>query len=319
MNGSHDQRYGYTLNIDGKLRSYGNAPRDYQTDVFARQASGFVSRSAGNKPFFLNVAPTAPHSEDLPASAHRNPRPAPRHSGTLEGAALPRPPSFKSRPGGSEPKSIVERARKAEDQVDLDVLRGAFLGRSESLVAVDEMVGQLLDQLRKKGELRNTYFIFTSDNGFLLGEHGLRGKGVPYEESVRVPLVIRGPEIEAGSSNDSLVANLDLAPTILELAQATPGRKLDGLSLAGILKGEEARVRSALLLELLEGRQAFQAVRSERWMLAHYASGGTQLFDVAQDPYELENLAGEPAVEKTETRLSRRLRELSECAGASCR
>ena len=126
MNGSHDQRYGYTLNIDGKLRSYGHAPRDYQTDVFARQASDFVRRSAGNKPFFLNVAPTAPHSEDLPASAHRNPRPAPRHRGTLEGAALPRPPSFKSRPGGSEPKSIVERARKAEDQVDLDVLEGRF-------------------------------------------------------------------------------------------------------------------------------------------------------------------------------------------------
>ena len=319
VNGSHDQRYGYTLNIDGELRSFGNASRDYQTDVFARQASDFVSSSAGDKPFFLNVAPTAPHSEDLPASAHRNPRPAPRHEGTLEGAALPRPPSFKSRPAGSEPKSIVERARKAEEQVELDVLRGAFLGRSESLSAVDEMVGQLVDQLRRKGELRDTYFIFTSDNGFLLGEHGLRGKGVPYEESVRVPLVIRGPEIEAGTTNDSLVANLDLAPTILELAEASPGRKLDGVSLAGILNGEAVRVRSALLLELLEGRQTFQAIRSKRWMLAVYSSGGSQLFDLARDPFELENLAGEPAAEKAETRLSKRLRELSECAGASCR
>jgi len=176
-----------------------------------------------------------------------------------------------------------------------------------------------VDQLRRKGELRDTYFIFTSDNGFLLGEHALRGKGVPYEESVRVPLVIRGPEVEAGSSNDSLVANIDLAPTILELAQASPGRKLDGLSLAGILNGEEARVRSALLLELLEGRQTFQAIRSKRWMLALYSSGGSQLFDLARDPFELENLAGEPAAEKAETRLSKRLRELSECAGASCR
>ncbi len=97
VNGTEDRRYGYTLNIDGGLHDYGEDARAYQTDVFARQASAFVRRSAGKRPFFLNVAPTAPHSEGvIPATTPRDPRPAPRHLGSLEGTALPRTPSFKN-------------------------------------------------------------------------------------------------------------------------------------------------------------------------------------------------------------------------------
>ncbi len=320
VNGSDDERYGYTQNIDGALHEYGDSPRDYQTDVYARQASAFVRRSAGKRPFLLNVAPGAPHSEGaLPTSAPRNPRPAPRHLGSLEGTALPRPPSFRLPPGESAPKAIHDRVVRGEDQVSLEVLEAAFLGRSESLLAVDEMVKRLIESLRENGELADTYFIFTSDNGFLLGEHGLRGKDVAYEEAVRVPLLIRGPGVEAGSKNDSLVANVDLAPTITELAKATPGRKLDGQSLADVLRGNDVPVRQTLLLELLEGREEFQAVRTGRWMLSRYAKGGSELFDLSGDPFQLRNLAGHPSVADKERELRRKLRELSDCAGASCR
>ena len=199
------------------------------------------------------------------------------------------------------------------------MLEAGFLGRSESLLAVDEMVERLDRNLRKTGELADTYFIFTSDNGYLLGEHGLRGKDVAYEEAVRVPLIVRGPGVDAGTTNASLVANVDLAPTITDLAKASPERKLDGRSLVSTLRGDDSPVRESLLLELLDGREEFQAVRTKRWKLAKYASGGSQLFDLDKDPYELKNLAGDPSVADTERQLREELRELSDCAGASCR
>ena len=123
------------------------------------------------------------------------------------------------------------------------MLESGFLGRSESLLAVDEMVQRLVRNLRNTGELADTYFIFTSDNGYLLGEHGLRGKDVAYEEAVRVPLIVRGPGVDAGTTNASLVANVDLAPTITELAKASPERKLDGRSLVSTLRGDDSPVR----------------------------------------------------------------------------
>ncbi len=320
VDGTEDRRYGYTLNIDGGLHDYGEGPRAYQTDVFARQASAFVRRSAGTRPFFLNVAPTAPHSEGvIPATTPRDPRPAPRHLGRLEGTALPRTPSFKTPPRDSVPDAIVRRVERGEDQTSISMLESGFLGRSESLLAVDEMVERLDRNLRKTGELADTYFIFTSDNGYLLGEHGLRGKDVAYEEAVRVPLIVRGPGVDAGTTNASLVANVDLAPTITDLAKASPERKLDGRSLVSTLRGDDSPVRESLLLELLDGREEFQAVRTKRWKLAKYASGGSQLFDLDKDPYELKNLAGDPSVADTERQLREELRELSDCAGASCR
>jgi len=320
VNGTEDRRYGYTLNIDGGLHDYGEDARAYQTDVFARQASAFVRRSAGKRPFFLNVAPTAPHSEGvIPATVPRDPRPAPRHLDSLEGTALPRTPSFKTPPGDSVPDAIVRRVERGEEQTSISMLEAGFLGRSESLLAVDEMVRRLVQDLRDTDELADTYFIFTSDNGFLLGEHGLRGKDVAYEEAVRVPLIVRGPGIDAGATNASLVANVDLAPTMLELAKASPERKLDGQSLVSALRGDDSPARKALLLELLDGREEFQAVRTKRWKLADYASGGSQLFDLDKDPYELKNLAGDPSVADTERELRQTLRELSDCAGASCR
>ena len=180
------------------------------------------------------------------------------------------------------------------------------------------MVARLLRTLRETGELRDTYFIFTSDNGYLLGEHGLTGKGVAYEESVRVPLMIRGPGIEAGGVSNSLVANIDLAPTITSLASAEPGRELDGRSLRDVLLDGGELDRKEMLLELLEGRDAFRSVRTDRWMYATYVSGGSELYDLDRDPFELRNLAGKPQFDDAEERLGDKLESLSHCAGQSC-
>ncbi len=269
VKGTDDERFGFTLNRNGSLRDYGNAPHDYQTDVYGRDAAAFIRGRAGERPFFLNVAPGDPHSEDLGLGASRNPRPAPRHLGALEEESIPRPPSFLA-PVTNAPPVIAEKADKQGGET-AETLRPSYLGRSESLLAVDELVARLLRTLRESGELRDTYFIFTSDNGYLLGEHGLTGKGVAYAESVRVPLMIRGPGIEAGERSDSLVANIDLAPTITSLASAQPGREFDGSSLLGLLLDGDELGRKQVLLELLEGHDAFRSVRTDRWMYATYS------------------------------------------------
>lgn len=312
------QMYGYTLNVNGALHQYGSEPAGYQTDVLAKQADAFLRGNQGQQPFFLNVAPVAPHSESvLGSNAPRNPRPAPRDVGAYGGLPFPRPPSF-GVPVNHAPAAIQRKEARKAGQISARSLRPAFIGRSESLLAVDDLVGRLTATLRSSGQLRNTYFIFTSDNGFLLGEHGLEGKVLPYDESVRVPLLVRGPGIKPGSRDNSLVANIDLAPTISALAGAQPGRQVDGQSLVPLLRGHQMSPRP-LELEYLAGREGFHAVRTQTWMFDRYKTGGSELYDVRNDPYQLHNLAANPRYAAVRSRLAAKLKALAHCSGATCR
>jgi arylsulfatase A-like enzyme len=320
VNHTEYQMYDYTLNEDGKLKRYGDKPSDYQTDVLARQSADFLREQPRDQPFYLSIAPVAPHSEgvlDDKPNAHRNPRPAPRDLGAYRSLPTPMPPSFGKGEAHAPPTIRRKRGRKADNLAGPSI-RASFLGRAESLLAVDDMVGRLVRTLKQQGELENTYFIFTSDNGFLLGEHGLKGKVLAYEESVRVPLVIRGPGIKPGSRTNALVANIDMAPTIAQLASAQLGRTPDGASLVPLLRGGKPPERD-LLLEFLVGREAFRAVRTDRWKFAKYLTGGSELFDEQKDPYELHNLAANPAYRGIRSRLADELRSLKDCAGRECR
>jgi N-acetylglucosamine-6-sulfatase len=201
-------------------------------------------------------------------------------------------------------------------------LVGEFLGRSESLLAVDRMVERIIKALRASDELANTYLIFTSDNGYLLGEHGHIGKRLGYEESVRVPLVVRGPGIPQRKRVPELVQNIDLAPTVVDISGAEAGLEMDGRSLLPLLENAGGTAPSAfkhrnLLLEYLVKWEKFAGVRTPGgFVYIEYWDGTTELYDLDQDPWELRNPAGEPSYRRVQARLDARLDRLRACAGS---
>ena len=175
-----------------------------------------------------------------------------------------------------------------------------------------------MDALEARGELDNTLIAYTSDNGFFHGEHRVfQGKQRIYEESIRVPLQMRGPGIAPGTRVDELSINADLAPTIVAAANASPGLVMDGQSLISIVQ----QPRSELLLErrALNEQPRFTAIRSARYKYAEHGSGERELYDLQNDPFELRNRHGDPAYAAVEAQLAARLLELQDCAGSSCR
>jgi N-acetylglucosamine-6-sulfatase len=313
--------YGYTLNSNGHLVTYGSRPSDYQTDVLSRMADRFVRASARRRrPFFLLLATGAVHEEPasiLPPHPHRNPRPAPRDLNRFDRRRLPHPPSFNERRIGDKPPFLrparLDRTRRGD-------LTRLYRSRLESLLAVDDAVRRLVHNLRRTGELDNTVIIFTSDNGYLLGQHRQQGKGLPYEESVRVPLIIRGPGFPAGVRRAQLAANIDLAPTIVDLAHAQGRRRMDGTSLVPLARNPALGRERDILFERsrFEGKP-FASVRTARWVFTKYAPRGRELYDLVDDPYELHNRGRSPAYAAVRKTLLPRLRALRDCKRRECR
>lgn len=308
--------YGYQLNDNGTVHSYGSSPREYQTDLLARKAARFIDFAARRpQPFFLVMATLAPHDEDDRIdTGDRDPRPAPRHLGAELPAALLRPPA------SFDERDVSDKARRVRTSPRLTAgerrrLRGLRRSRLESLLAVDEAVGMLIRRLRRSGELDRTVIVFTTDNGYMLGEHRqVGGKSLPYEEAARVPLLIRGPGFPAGERRTQIVGDVDLVPTFLELSGAHPTRRPDGISLLGAASDPAAGVDRALLLE----SGAMRAVRTPRWLFVDYGRGGLELYDTEADRLQLRSLAGSPALADTEAALAARLEGLADCAGGGC-
>src|ERR671925_345957 len=210
-------------------------------------------------------------------------------------------------------------------------LRGDHRGRLGALQAVDEAVGRLVATLRRTGELDDTLFVFTSDNGWIQGEHRVPdNKYVAYEESIRVPLIIRGPGVPAGRRVDAPAVNVDLAATIVDAANTRPGRRLDGVSLLGRAGEPAAAPRRDVPLEalapLFTGRDfpspfavPYYGVRTQRYKYIRWSYGDEELYDLRTDPYELRNLAADRAHGELKAELAAEARRLRGCAGASCR
>jgi N-acetylglucosamine-6-sulfatase len=186
------------------------------------------------------------------------------------------------------------------------------------MLAVDEMVGSLVEELQAAGELDNTYIFFTSDNGFHGGEHRLqKGKNQAYEESVHVPLFVRGPGVPDGLKTEKLALNTDFAPTFADLAGAE--FQADGRSIAPLLSGEEdASWRTSVLLERLPTRRGYHTVRTDTHKYVEYNNGETELYDLRADPYELDNIyeSADPSLLED---LKARLEALRDCTGDGCR
>jgi N-acetylglucosamine-6-sulfatase len=313
--------YDYRLNENGTLVSYGSEPEDFKEDVLTDHAVDVIGREAdAGEPFYLSVAYTAPHdggpnpSPQPPADCGNAPKPAPRHATAFDAEPLPAPPSFNEADTSDKPGSTGRLPLLTA--AEIETLTRRYRCTLESLLAVDDGVAEIVAALREAGELGDTYVIYTSDNGLFFGEHRIpSGKVRHYEEASRVPLLIRGPGVRRGEVVEEPVINADLAPTILAAAGVEPGLEPDGLSLLPVLEGEAALPRRDLLLETRD----YAGIRSGRWVYVEFGrSGETELYDLAGDPYELDNLAADPARAALVERLSGRLAALAGCAGESC-
>ena len=338
--------YGYTLNENGNLVTYGDYdtpdPATYQTDVYADKAVDFIQRRAPlNQPFYLSIAPLAPHVEvykrddgddDAETPQYPNPRPAPRLANRFQGENLPKPPSFNEADVSDKPEGV--RTRPLMSGAASGQSRNRYRSRLGSLLAVDDMVKRIVGTLRKTGELNDTIIVYMSDNGFLLGEHRIpTGKQYPYEESINVPFEIRGPGIPKNEVRKQPAGNIDYAATILDLAGVdNPGDVMDGRSMVPLIDDEQYYPGRAIGLEnwcQIEEQSCFdpynqttpryRGVRTDRYAYMRYPNGEQELYDLEKDPYELQSLHNRASYRPERAALSKLLDRMQLCEGAGCR
>ncbi len=331
------QFYDYDVLDNGTKIHCGSEDVNYQTDVLSRRAANDIKKFATDtKPFYMTVWPLAPHSatdnnKDVPNRAAVNPlSPLPRATdiGHFNGLTYPRGPSFMEADTSDKPPAQQDaKAKIAEGLKQLgidakgldDFIDKTYQARAESLLAVDDLVENIVKTLTDTGQLDNTVIMFTSDNGWLLGEHGIPfAKVVLYEEAVRVPLIVRGPGFPAGATATQIAGNMDVAPTIAALTGAKPGLAQDGTNLQPLAQDENKDKNRAILLEEYSFKPTYKAVRVPGFMYAEYSDGSKEFYDLAKDPKQLENKDKDPAYDKTRARLAVALKQLESCKGDSC-
>jgi hypothetical protein len=239
------------------------------------------------------------------------------------GVQAPRTPSFNEADVSDKPPSIRNLPLLTDAQIA--AIDREYQARLEALQSLDEGIERIIDTLAARGELDNTYIVYTSDNGYHLGQHRFMGsKFRVYEEDIRVPLVISGPGVEAGATREQLAVNIDLVPTMVRWAGATSDRVMDGQSLMPLLRegGENQNWRTDFLVELYhhlppdQDGDVIKAIRTEHEVYVEYASGFRELYDLRTDPYQLQNVyaTADPA---HVANLSARLAELATSRGNS--
>jgi len=354
VKGDPYSEYKYTLNENGKQVPYGNKPEDYGTDVYVGKTVDFIRRSAKEgKPFFVYLAPYAPHHPYTPA---------PRHANLFTDLKAPRTPNFNEADVSDKPAYIGNRSLLGPKEQN--VIDEGYRKRLQSLQAIDEGIEAIVKALMASGKLDNTYIFFTSDNGYHMGNHRqVMGKVSPYEEEMRVTMMVRGPGVPASVTLQHLIGNIDLAPTWAELAGTKAADFSDGRSIVPLLRNSPLSLnqwRQAFLFEygldqgeatgiaktstqeaepgLLEPQDQdekdfsslssekqkkiavppFRGIRFQTLSYVEYKTGEVELYNIKTDPYELQNLAAktDPKLLK---QLSERLRNLETCKAATCR
>ena len=284
VQGTPESLYGgFTLVEDGEPVLYG--ADDYSTDVYAQAAVRFLRDAPADDPFFLWFAPNAPHP---PAVA------APRHDGRYADLPIEVPPSVDEADVSDKPE-WVRRLPPLDDAVAsalVEESRASF----EALLGVDEAVRAILEELEARGELDETLIVYLSDNGLSLGEHRWVGKLCPYDECIRVPLLMRLPGI-THRIEPELVSSVDLAPTIADLAGIAPDTSFDGASLLPLLRQRSRAGRTGEVFAgwVGDGRvPGWWELRRPGWAYVELATGERELYDLRRDPFQLWNLAGDP-------------------------
>lgn len=330
--------YGYTVNDNGTLVDYGNQPQDYITDVIAGKAVNFISSTVGADPplpLFLMVSVYAPHSPFIAA---------PRHTSLFPDAQVPRTPSFNESDMSDKPPFMQGFPPLTE--TDLQAFDRDQRKRMQTLAAVDELVAEVVQTLQSTGALDNTYIVFTSDNGFHMGQHRfVQGKGTPYEEDTHVPFLVRGPGVPAGVTRTDVGGIIDLTPTFADIAGATLVVPSDGRSMLPLWHtADPVPWRSGMLLEHwqapaatgLDDRLAleppdpfdhqleelnipnpdYRGVRTPEYKFISRANA-YELYDMVNDRYEIYNQYND-ATPAFKTALQGWLSALYACAGSSC-
>ncbi len=296
----------------------------YITDVLTDRAIAFIEQER-ERPFFLYIGHKAIHPDavqlddgSVDLSVPRGYVPAPRHLGQYEEGIFPRRPNNISSLDELADRPALQRAlaRKhsaemiedfGEDELDLGSSDETIRRRAEMMLAVDEGLGRILDTLDSLGIGDETFILFTSDNGFFYGEHGLSlERRLPYEESIRTPMVVRYPPlVAAGTRIDDLVVSVDIAPTAIDLAGAPIPDRVQGRSLLPLLAGIRGDWRQAVLIEFYTYENPFpwlvdmdyRAIRTHRYKYIHWMQHPeeNELYDLVEDPYEMSNIIGDPA------------------------
>jgi N-acetylglucosamine-6-sulfatase len=298
--------------LDPEINDNGNRKTvsGYVTDVFSDYSIEFLKRKH-SRPFLLYVSHKAVHP-DLTQNADgtlSDPSagkfiPAERHKSLYSGARIPHRPNY-----GHSPEGKPVLLRKIGDLPPLGENTGTddetIRNRLRVLASVDEAVGRIFKVLEETKQLENTLIIFTSDEGYFYGEHGLSvERRLAYEESARIPLFIRYPKIvKPGGTISEMALNIDIAPTLLEIGGAPTPKNAAGRSLAPLLRGEKAPWRNSFLIEYFSDKvfprvseMGYQAVRTDRFKYIHYLDlkGMDELYDLKDDPYELKNIISDP-------------------------
>ncbi|HET8528732.1 MAG TPA: sulfatase [Gaiellaceae bacterium] len=298
-----ERYYGYAINDNGHRQEYGYAPKDYSTTVLTNKAISFIR--GATRPFFLYFAPVTPHLPAIPAPQDRNKL---ENIGPLHVPSITA--SIKDKPWSYWHKGLLTMA---EQVYQGDVRRRQL----QSLLSLDRSVARIVHTLKARHELNDTVILYTSDNGFLWGEHRLGGKIWPYEESTHVPLIVRTPWTTRATTNREPVLNIDLASTISQLAGVKPAGLQDGRSFVPLLHGVRVPWRKAYLVEYLGrnllhtgGPPPYVAVHTARYLYVEYRRGWRELYDLRKDPWELDNVAGQPRYRKLQASLGSVLQRL---------
>jgi len=292
--------FGYKLNENHQVVPYGSAPADYLTDVLAGKGANFIADSArAHTPFMLELATFAPHAPYTPA---------PRDAADFPGLTAPRGPAFDTLPTGAPPWLAGRAPLTTAEKTAIDT---AYRKRAQAVQAVSDLIANVRAAVTKAGVADDTYIVFSSDNGYHMGEYRLNpGKMTAFDTDVRVPLVVAGPGVPAGKENDAAVANIDLAPTFAQLGRASVPDTVDGHSLLPLLQGgSDAGWRTANLVEHhgpdtqaddpdlpAKGSgnpPSYEAVRTGTYTYVEYVDGSREYYDLTKDPQELHNTAAE--------------------------
>ncbi len=301
------------LNVDGRRIEQDG----YLTDVLNDFALDWLEGRTREKPFMLFLAHKAVHAEFYPAS---------RHLGRYDGGTFRYAETMAA---GAEGRPMwVENQRNSWHGVDfayhdnLDI-SDYYKRYMETFLSVDEGIGRIMDHLEQRGELDDTLILYMGDNGFLFGEHGLIDKRCAYEESMRIPMLMRCPALfPSGTVVDQVVANLDVAPTLLGVAGLEPPGWMEGRDMLPLLQGQDVPWRDALLYEYYWERNFPQtptvhALREDRYKYVHYHGlwDIDELYDLQDDPLESRNLIFSPGHEAVADRLNKALFDRLEATG----
>ena len=318
--------FDYKLNENGKVVQYGDQPSDYLVDVMNRKGQDFIGRSAkAGKPFMMELATFAPHGPYTPA---------PRDADRFPGLKAPRTPAFNEADMADKPAWIKDRSKLTKQQITR--IDTAYRKRAQAVQSVDKMIGDLQAALKANGVARDTYIVFSSDNGYHMGEHRLMpGKQTAFDTDIQVPLVVTGPSVAAGHKSAVLAQNTDLCPTFETLGGAKVPDTVDGRPLVPFFTSGSAKdTRDAVLVEhhgpgnvvgdpdrqtkAQANPPSYEAIRTDHEAYVEYKDGEREYYDLRTDPNELTNTISK-VKQAHLADLRSTLHRLEKCSGKNCR